>query len=93
MHPELKNLSELLTMQGRTRLGVGDLAIGSDGRNRTPLKPFTTKTGRCAPSGSAYLYTQAKWLRFLARPPKGRALLIFDWKAQELGVAAVQSGD
>jgi DNA polymerase I len=88
LHRELKNLSELLTLQGRTRLGVGDLAIGPDGRNRTPLKPFATKTGRCAPSGSAYLYTQARWLRFFVRPPRDRALLIFDWKAQELGVAA-----
>ena len=93
LFPELKNLSELLTMQGRTRLGVGDLAIGSDGRNRTQLRPYATKTGRCAPSSSAYVYTQSKWLRFFIRPPKGRALLVFDWKAQELGVAAVLSGD
>ena len=32
LFPEMKNFSDLLTMQGRTRLGVGDLAIGSDGQ-------------------------------------------------------------
>ena len=93
LFPEMKNFSDLLTMQGRTRLGVGDLAIGSDGRNRTRLRAYTTKTGRCAPSSSAYVYAQSKWLRYLVCPPKGRALLVFDWKAQELGVAAVLSGD
>jgi DNA polymerase-1 len=93
LHPELKNLSELLTLQARTRLGVGDLEIGLHGRNSTRLRPFTTKTGRCAPSGSGYLYTQSKWVRFFARPPESRALLTFDWKACEIAVAAALSGD
>ena len=93
LFPEMKNFSDLLTMQGRTRLGVGSLAIGPDGRNRTRLRAYTTKTGRCAPSSSAYIYAQSKWLRHLIRPPANRALLVFDWKAQELGVAAVLSGD
>jgi hypothetical protein len=92
LHPKLANLAELIKLRNRMRLGVSDLAIGTDGRNRTDLRPYATKTSRCAPSGSAYLYTQSKWLRLLVQPPKGRALLILDWKAQEVGVAAVLSG-
>ena len=93
LFPEMKNLDELLRLQGRTRLGPEDLAIGSDGRNTTRFRPYTTKTGRCAPSSAAFIFAQSKWLRYLIRPPKGRALLVFDWKACEIAVAAALSGD
>jgi hypothetical protein len=93
LHPELSNLAQLLKLTKRARLGVGDLAIGPDGRNRTAMRPFASKTSRSQPSGSAYLYTHSAWLRYFAQPPKGRALIILDWKAQEPGVVAVLSGD
>jgi hypothetical protein len=93
IHPELINLAQLMKLTKRTRLGVGDLAIGRDGRNRTSMRPFASKTGRNQPSGSAYLYAHSAWLRYFAQPPPDRALIILDWKAQELGVAAVLSGD
>ena len=93
LFPEMKNLDELLRLQGRTRLGVEDLAIGSDGRNRTRFRAYTTKTSRCAPSSAAFIFAQSKWLRHLVCPPKGRALLVFDWKACEIAVAGALSGD
>jgi hypothetical protein len=93
IHPQLGNLAQLMKLTKKTRLGVGDLAIGLDGRNRTSMRPFASKTGRNQPSGSAYLYTHSAWLRYFAQPPKGRVLIILDWKAQELGVAAALSGD
>ena len=93
LYPEMKNLDELLRLQGRTRLGPEDLVIGSDGRNRTRFRPYTTKTGRCAPSSAAFIFAQSKWLRYLICPPKGRAILVFDWKACEIAVAAALSGD
>jgi hypothetical protein len=93
LHPDLlKNLIALLKLKKVHRLGVGDLAIGKDGRNRTNLRSYATKTGRGAMSGSASVYLQSKWLRHFVQPPKRRALLILDWKSCEVAVAGVLSG-
>jgi DNA polymerase I-like protein with 3'-5' exonuclease and polymerase domains len=69
------------------------LAIGADGRNRCALKPFMTKTGRCAPSTTEYIWGVAKWLRRLIEPAAGTALAYLDFAAEEFLVAAVLSGD
>jgi hypothetical protein len=69
------------------------LRICSDSRNRAPLFPFSTKTGRNAPRGRKFLFTNPAWMRFLIRPGPGRALIYADWSAQELRIAAVLSGD
>jgi hypothetical protein len=93
LHPELATLAELLKLTNRTRIGPGALAIGPDGRNRTSMRPFATKTSRNAPKGAEFLFTQSAWLRYFVQPPQGRALLVLDWKSQEIGVAGVLSGD
>ena len=40
------------------------LAVGSDDRNRPLLGAFGTKTGRCAPSNSKFIFGPAKWCAF-----------------------------
>jgi DNA polymerase I-like protein with 3'-5' exonuclease and polymerase domains len=92
-HPELADLLELREIAGKTRLGVGDLSIGLDGRARSSLRPFVSITSRNQPSSLSFIFGQSVWLRFLIRAPKGRALIHADWSAQELGIAAVLSGD
>ena len=72
---------------------LSDLAVGSDGRNRTSLFPFGTKSSRNAPSNSRFVFGPAAWLRALIRPTRGRALAYLDYSAQEVGVAAALSGD
>jgi DNA polymerase I-like protein with 3'-5' exonuclease and polymerase domains len=69
------------------------LAIGTDGRNRTALWGYGTKTGRNAPSNSRYIFGPAKWVRFLISPPPGRVLVYRDFMQQEVRIAAVKSGD
>jgi DNA polymerase-1 len=70
------------------------LAIGADGRNRCSLKPFTTKTARCAPSTTQYIWAVAKWMRRLVRPSGPRmALGYLDYSSEEFLVAACLSGD
>jgi hypothetical protein len=69
------------------------LQICPDGRSRAALFPFGTKTGRNAPRGRAFVFTNPAWMRFLVVPPKGRALAHLDWKAQELRIAAILSRD
>jgi DNA polymerase I-like protein with 3'-5' exonuclease and polymerase domains len=69
------------------------LTIGPDGRNRCLLSPFSSKTGRNAPSTKKFIFNTCSFLRNLIQPPPGRALAYVDWKSQEFGIAARLSGD
>ncbi|MBU6379321.1 MAG: DNA polymerase I [Gammaproteobacteria bacterium] len=91
LHPQVRPLREL-----RTTLLAFDphaLTIGRDGRNRTSLRPFSTVTGRNAPSAKASVLGSAAWARHLIKPPPHRGIALIDWEQQEFGVAAALSGD
>jgi DNA polymerase I len=90
-YPHIEPLRELRYSLSKLRLNT--LQVGSDGRNRTLLGPYGTKTGRNAPSNSKYIFGPAKWIRFLIKPPPGRVLIHRDFCQQEPRIAAVQSGD
>lgn len=90
-HPELDELRELLASLGQTRLF--DLAVGSDGRNRAGLSAFRSRTGRNQPSSVGFIFGPSAWLRNLIQPPPGKATAYVDWVGQEVGIAAVLSGD
>jgi hypothetical protein len=90
-YPFIEPLRELRYSLSKLRLN--DLQVGSDGRNRTLLGGFGTKTGRNAPSNSKYVFGPAKWLRFLITPPPGQVLIHRDYCQQEVRIAAVLSGD
>src|SRR5262249_53000866 len=70
------------------KLKLNALAIGHDARNRAPLWAYGTKTARCAPSTSKYIFGPAKWLRYLIVAPPGLALIHRDYKQQEVRIAA-----
>ena len=72
---------------------MSDLAVGSDGRNRTILSAFRSRTGRCQPSNTKYIFGPSVWLRSLIQPPQGWGVAYLDWCQQEHGIAAVLSGD
>lgn len=91
LYPEFRPLKDLRYALGQLRLN--DLAVGKDGRNRTLLSPYGTKTGRNTPSNSKFIFGPAAWLRSLIQPPPGRALAYVDWSQQEFGIAAALSGD
>jgi hypothetical protein len=76
-----------------SKLRLNDLQVGSDGRARTLLGAYGTKTGRNAPSNSKFVFGPAKWIRFLIAPPPGLALIHRDYCQQEVRIAAVVSGD
>jgi hypothetical protein len=90
-YPHIGPLRELRCSLSALRLN--ELEVGLDGRNRTPLWAYGTKTGRNAPSNSKYLFGPAKWIRFLVTPAPGRALVHRDYCQQEVRIAAVLSGD
>jgi hypothetical protein len=74
-------------------LRLNDLAVGRDGRNRTILSAFRSRTGRNQPSNSRYIFGPSVWLRSLVQPPPGYGLAYIDWSQQEFGIAAALSGD
>jgi hypothetical protein len=90
-YPFIEPLRELRYSLSKLRLN--DLAVGSDGRNRTLLGAYGTKTARNAPSNSKYAFGPAKWIRSLIAPAPGQALIHRDFCQQEVRIAAVLSGD
>jgi DNA polymerase family A len=90
-YPQVSALRELRSSLSDLRLN--DLAVGRDGRNRTILSTFRSRTGRNQPSNSKYIFGPSVWLRGLIKPPPGHAIAYCDWSQQEFGIAAALSGD
>lgn len=90
-YPFLQPLKDLRHMLGAMKLNA--LAVGKDGRNRTMLSPFRSKTGRNQPSSAKYIFGPAVWLRSLIQPEPGMALIYLDYAQQEFAVAGYLSGD
>jgi DNA polymerase I len=90
-HPQVSSLRELRSALSDLRLN--DLAVGKDGRNRIILSAFRSRTGRNQPSNTRFIFGPSVWLRGLIKPPPGHAIAYVDWSQQEVGIAAVLSGD
>jgi DNA polymerase I len=87
--PGVENLHAL-----RDSLNVilkANLPIGRDGRNRPSLFPLCTATGRNAHAKS--LYNAHAGVRSFMVYPEGVTGVYFDWRTQEVGIAAALSGD
>lgn len=91
MHPELQPLRQLRDTLGALKLF--DLDVGEDGRNRTILGAFGSKTGRNQPSNTRFIFGPAAWVRHLIQPEPGMALAYIDFEQQEFAAAAALSGD
>ena len=90
-YPQVSPLRELRSALSDLRLN--DLAVGKDGRNRTILSAFRSRTGRNQPSNTRFIFGPSVWLRGLIKPPPGYGVAYVDWSQQEVGIAAVLSGD
>jgi DNA polymerase I len=90
-YPQVAPLRELRSALSDLRLN--DLAVGRDGRNRTILSAFRSRTGRNQPSNTRFIFGPSVWLRGLIKPPPGYGVAYVDWSQQEVGIAAVLSGD
>jgi DNA polymerase-1 len=90
-YPAVSPLRELRSALAELRLN--DLAVGSDGRNRTILSAFRSRTGRNQPSNNRFIFGPSVWLRGLVKPLPGHGLGYVDWDQQEFGIAAALSGD
>ncbi len=90
-YPEVSGLHQLRVSLSKLRLNA--LEVGRDGRNRSSLFPFASKTSRNQPSNTKFIFGPAVWLRGLIKPEPGRAVAYVDWEQQEFGIAAALSGD
>jgi len=91
IYPWANSVRELRSTMSKLRMN--SLEIGGDGRNRTPLWPYGSKTGRSQPSTSAYIFGPSKWTRSFVAPAQGSALVCRDYCQQEVNIAATWSGD
>jgi hypothetical protein len=90
-YPQLENLRQLRHVLSKMR--KVKLAVGADGRNRTVLWPFQSKTSRTQPKASRWIFSPAVWMRFLIKPGPGRAVAYSDWSSMEFMIAASLSND
>lgn len=90
-HPELSSLRELRGILSRMKQIA--ITVGPDGRNRTLLSPFRSKTGRNQPSNAKFIFGPSTWLRGLIRPEAGFGVAYCDFSSQEIAIAAALSGD
>ena len=61
-YPSVSPMRELRSALSELRLN--DLAVGHDGRNRTLLSVFRSRTGRNQPSNTRFIFGTSVWLRF-----------------------------
>jgi DNA polymerase-1 len=90
-HPRVAPMRELRSALSDLRLN--DLQVGQDGRNRTILSAFRSRTGRNQPGSTKYIFGPSVWLRSLIKPTPGHGVAYVDWSQQEFGIAAALSED
>jgi DNA polymerase-1 len=88
-HPQLEGLRQL--RHSRDKMRKVKLAVGADGRNRTTLWPFKSKTSRTQPKAAQWIFSPAVWLRSLIKPAPGMAVAYIDYSAMEFMIAGVLS--
>jgi hypothetical protein len=90
-YPQVEPLRQLRYI--RDKLRTIKLSVGRDGRNRTVLWPFSSKTSRTQPKAKHWIFSPSVWLRFLIRPELGRAVAYVDYSSMEfLAAAALSDG-
>ena len=90
-YPVVSPMRELRSSLSEMRLS--SLQVGSDGRNRCTLSPFSSRTSRNQPSNSKFIFGPSVWIRGLIQPSPGFGLAYVDWSQQEFGIAAALSQD
>ena len=88
-YPQAEPLRQLRYI--RDKLRTIKLSVGPDGRNRTVLWPFSSKTARTQPKAKHWIFSPSVWLRHLIKPERGRALAYIDYSSMEFGAAAAFS--
>ena len=89
--PQLKPIKQVEWLTNQMKLHR--LAVGKDSRNRTPLRPYRSKSGRNQPRAAETITGWSGFMQRLIKPTEGRALAEIDVCSEEFGEAAALSGD
>lgn len=90
-HPVIERVRQLRKTLSETK--IAEVTYGPDGRCRTLLGAFGSKTGRNAPSTTTFPFGWPAWMRAAMRPDPGWGFAYLDYSSQEFGEGAVFSGD
>lgn len=91
IYPQVSALREL--RHSLSELKLEALEVGTDGRNRTMLRPFASRSGRNQPSNNKFIFGPSVWIRGLIQPRPGYSVAYIDWSMQEIAIAAALSKD
>lgn len=91
IHPCIAPIRE--ARDNLSKLRLSSIQVGPDGRNRTLLGVFGSKTGRNQPSNAKFIFGPSAWLRCLIKPEPGMGIAYVDFSSQEVAIAAKLSGD
>jgi hypothetical protein len=90
-YPQVEPLRQLRYI--RSKLRTIKLSVGADGRNRTVLWAFSSKTSRTQPKAREWIFSPSVWLRHLIKPEPGKAIAYGDYSSMEfLAAAALSDG-
>src|SRR5262249_25115879 len=91
LYPEFAPLHELISTLSLMRRE--SISVGSDGRSRTSLFAFRSKTSRNLPSSAKFIFGAPSWMRSFAKPKPGFALSYLDYAQEEFLIAGALSED
>jgi len=63
--------------------------LGSDGFVRPYLNIYGSQASRYQPSATSFLFLKSAWMRSLAEPPPGKAIVGIDFKSEEFFIKAI----
>lgn len=90
-YPVLRTMAYARRLRGQGR--KFEFPLGDDGRLRCMLSPFSSDTGRNQPSNSHFIFGASAWARSVIAAAWDKVLAYVDYSSQEVGVAAILSGD
>ena len=90
-HPDIRKFKLAQEFIGSRKLK--GFIVGPDGKARCSYRMYGLKTGRTNPSTAKHPFNAPKAMRNLVAAPKDKIMVNFDYRSQEVAIAAYLSGD
>ena len=90
-HPDIRKFK--LAQEFISSRKLKGFIVGPDGKARCSYKMYGLKTGRTNPSTAKHPFNAPKAMRNLVKAPKDKIMVNFDYRSQEVAIAAYLSGD
>ena len=90
-HPDIRKFK--LAQEFISSRKLKGFIVGPDGKARCSYRMYGLKTGRTNPSTAKHPFNAPKAMRNLVAAPKDKIMVNFDYRSQEVAIAAYISGD